>query len=176
MSYTYKYPRPAMTADSIVFTWNGEKLAVLLIKRKNPPYRGAWAFPGGFMEMSETAEACAFRELKEETGIVAPFLRQVGAFTAVDRDPRGRIVSVAYYTWTDSQEKTVRAGDDAARAAWFALDGLPSLAFDHQEILTVALERFKEDLRKISEGEGKIPIDFSSPKIDRIQIWLRGII
>lgn len=169
MSYIYKYPRPAVTADSVVFTWSAGKIAVLLIARKNPPYRGAWALPGGFMEMDETAEACALRELKEETGLQVPFLRQIGAFSAVDRDPRERTVTVAFYTFVDKQGIPVMAGDDADCVAWFALNDLPVLAFDHHEIIAVAADRFDEEIRKTAE-EGKCLFpDLTSTNTGRIQ-------
>lgn len=147
MSYTYRYPRPAVTADSVVLAWEAGKLSVLLVERKHPPYRGCWAFPGGFMEMEETAGECAVRELQEETGVVAPFVRQIGAFSAVGRDPRGRVVTVAFYTLLTGGKAVASAGDDAAAAAWYGLDELPALAFDHAEILEAAVERLQEALR-----------------------------
>ena len=129
--YTYKYPRPAVTADCIVITQNNE---VLLIKRANEPYKGAWAFPGGFLNMDETTSECAIRELQEETGLVVEDVYQVGTYDAVDRDPRGRTVTVAYVCVIDEAED-VRGADDAAKAQWWSLDSLPELAFDHEQIL-----------------------------------------
>ncbi len=133
MSYEYKYPHPAVTADCIVMTRDNQ---VLLIQRKNEPCRGQWAFPGGFMNIDETAEAAAVRELQEETGITLSEtdIFQVGAYTAVDRDPRERVITIAYLAEIDAPVP-VKGSDDAARAQWFPLDALPPLAFDHAEIL-----------------------------------------
>lgn len=137
MAYTYKYPRPAVTADCIVITRDADP-KVLLIQRANEPYKGCWAFPGGFMDMVETAEQCAVRELKEETGLEVVGLKQVGCYSAVDRDPRGRTITVAYLAVIDSPV-SVAAQDDAARAEWFPLSALPDLAFDHSEIISDAI-------------------------------------
>lgn len=121
--YTYKYPHPAVTADCIVMTRDNQ---VLLIQRKNEPCRGQWAFPGGFMNIDETAEAAAVRELQEETGITLSEtdIFQVGAYTAVDRDPRERVITIAYLAEIDAPVP-VKGSDDAARAQWFPLDALP---------------------------------------------------
>ena len=136
MSYEYKYPHPAVTADCIVFTSDNQ---VLLIVRKNEPCKGQWAFPGGFMNIDETAEAAAVRELQEETGILLDEtdIFQVGAYTTVDRDPRERVITIAYLAEID-KPVAVKGTDDAANAQWFPLDALPPLAFDHEEILTDA--------------------------------------
>lgn len=142
MSYTYKYPRPAVTTDCVVFT-KEEEPKVLLIQRGNEPYKGCWAFPGGFMNMEETAEECAVRELKEETGLTVNRIRQIGAYSKVDRDPRGRTVSIAYLAIVDAPT-AVSGMDDAAKAAWFPLSSLPDLAFDHQDIMTDAIALFNK--------------------------------
>lgn len=138
MSYTYKYPRPALTADCVVITAE-EEPKVLLIQRANDPFKGCWAFPGGFMEMDETTEQCAIRELEEETGLVIDTIQQVGCYSKVDRDPRGRTVTVVYLSVIDSAVK-VKGLDDASRAEWFPLSSLPPLAFDHDEIMKEALK------------------------------------
>lgn len=140
MSYTYKYPRPAVTTDCVVFTQE-EEPKVLLIQRGNEPYKGCWAFPGGFMNMEETAEECAVRELKEETGLTVTRIQQIGAYSKVDRDPRGRTISIAYLAIVDAPT-AVSGMDDAAKAAWFPLSSLPDLAFDHQDILADAIALF----------------------------------
>lgn len=137
MTYTYQYPRPAVSADCVVVTTE-DVPKVLLIQRGNEPYKGHWAFPGGFMNMDETAEQCAIRELEEETGLVVERVRQIGAYSKVDRDPRGRTISVAYLAMVASQI-TVAGHDDAAQAAWFPLTDLPVLAFDHQDIMADAI-------------------------------------
>lgn len=143
-TYTYDYPRPAVTADCVVFSREETGLSVLLIERVNEPFKGCWAFPGGFMDMDEDAEACAIRELKEETGLEIRSMKQVGAFTEVNRDPRGRTVSIAYYAMVVKSE--VKASDDAAQARWFPIDSVPPLAFDHDKILRMALEEIKKGM------------------------------
>lgn len=142
MSYTYKYPRPAVTTDCVVFTQE-EEPKVLLIQRGNEPYKGCWAFPGGFMNMEETAEECAVRELKEETGLTVKQIQQIGAYSKVDRDPRGRTISIAYLAIVDAPI-AVSGMDDAAKAAWFPLSSLPDLAFDHKDIMTDAIALFNK--------------------------------
>lgn len=138
MSYTYKYPRPSVTADCIVITREAEP-KVLLIQRGGEPFKGCWAFPGGFMEMDETTEQCAIRELEEETGLKIHEVRQIGAYSKVDRDPRGRTITVAYLALVDAP-LPVKGLDDAAKAQWFPLSALPALAFDHADILKDAIK------------------------------------
>ena len=135
--YTYNYPHPTVTADCLVFARTDEGMKLLLIQRKNEPCKGKWAFPGGFMDIDETTIEAARRELKEETGLVVSELHRVGIFDAVDRDPRERIITVAYYTILDKPAE-VSGLDDAAQAKWFSLTELPDLAFDHKEILQEA--------------------------------------
>lgn len=140
MSYTYDYPRPMLTADCVVTDGEGR---VLLVRRGNEPFKDCWALPGGFMEMDETIEHCAVRELEEETGLRATedMLRLVGVFSAPGRDPRGRTVTAAYALCMPDAATKAKAGDDAAALAWFPLSALPPLAFDHAEVLRVAFER-----------------------------------
>lgn len=132
MAYTYKYPRPAVTADCVVMTREAEP-KVLLIQRGEEPFKGAWAFPGGFMNMEETTELCAIRELEEETGLHLSDVHQIGAYSKVDRDPRGRTITVAYLAIID-EPVAVTGQDDAAKAKWWPVDALPSLAFDHKKL------------------------------------------
>ena len=136
--YTYKYPHPAVTADCIVFACQNEKTQVLLIKRGSEPCKDMWALPGGFMNIDESAEEAAIRELKEETGIDVKEITQVGAYSKVDRDPRERVITIAFYTVIDNPVKAV-GQDDAKQTEWFTLDNLPTLAFDHSEILSAAI-------------------------------------
>ncbi len=140
--YCYEHPRPAVAADAVVFGFDRkeERTYVLLIRRGKPPFEEKWAFPGGFLHMDESAEEACRRELKEETGMEAGHLEQLGAFTDPERDPRGRILSVAHYTLVDKNGTALKAGDDAGEARWFSLDELPGLAFDHAEILEFALQ------------------------------------
>ena len=142
MEYTYKYPRPAVTADCVVITREAEP-KVLLIQRAIEPYKGCWAFPGGFMNMDETTEQCAIRELEEETGLKLDIMHQIGAYSKVDRDPRGRTITVAYLAIIDKPVQ-VNGQDDAAKAEWFPINNLPHLAFDHQEIMTDAKLKFEQ--------------------------------
>ena len=142
MAYTYKYPRPAVTADCIVITREAEP-KVLLIQRGGEPFKGAWAFPGGFMDMDETTEQCAIRELEEETGLRVSDIKQIGAYSKVERDPRGRTITVAYLAIID-EPIAVTGQDDAAKAEWWPVDALPPLAFDHDEIMADAMELFNQ--------------------------------
>ena len=142
MAYTYKYPRPAVTADCIVIT-KEENAKVLLIQRGDEPYKGTWAFPGGFMNMDETTEQCAIRELEEETGLKVKDVHQIGAYSKVDRDPRGRTITVAYLAIIDSPI-SVLGQDDAAKAEWWPLSALPQLAFDHNDIINDAYTLYKQ--------------------------------
>ncbi|MDO9254009.1 MAG: NUDIX hydrolase [Bacteroidales bacterium] len=134
MTYTYNYPRPAVTADIIILRKSNAQQFVLLIERKHPPFEGMWALPGGFLEMDETLEAAALRELREETGITGVELKQFHTFSKVNRDPRHRTITTVFIGYTDDNI-SVEAGDDAAKAQWFSTDKLPPLAFDHQEVM-----------------------------------------
>ena len=129
--YTYKYPRPAVTVDTILIS---KQNSVLLIQRSDEPFKGKWALPGGFIELDESLETACHRELEEETGLKVDKLTQFKAYGAVDRDPRGRTISVIFYSFQD-EEAIPMAGDDAANAQWFPLSQLPELAFDHQLII-----------------------------------------
>ena len=149
MSYTYPYARPALTVDCVVFGYESQasSLKVLLIRRKLPPFKGDWALPGGFVQMEESVEAAAMRELQEETGVADVFLEQLYTFGAVKRDPRDRIVSVAYYSLISLQHHPLQAATDASDAQWFELSELPVLGFDHAEILDCAVNRLRSKIR-----------------------------
>ncbi len=163
MEYTYKYPRPAVTADCVVIT-GGENLQVLLVERGDEPYKGCWALPGGFLDMDETTEQCAIRELEEETGLKVSEVHQVGTYSKVDRDPRGRTITVAYLVVVE-QATEVKGQDDAAKAQWFPLTKLPKLAFDHDEIVNDAMKTYMrvdsdvpyEDFKKMDD-DAKIDV------------------
>jgi len=144
MEYTYKYPRPAVTADCVVMT-NEPLPKVLLIQRGADPFKGAWAFPGGFMNMDETTEDCAIRELEEETGLKVTAVDQIGAYSKVDRDPRGRTITVAYLAIIDTPEEVI-GQDDAAKAQWFPITELPHLAFDHYDIMQDAVRTYAKNV------------------------------
>ena len=131
--YAYEYPRASVTAVAVLFAEKEGQIYVLLIKRGNEPYKGYWAFPGGFLNMDETVARCAERELEEESGIVLTGMQLVGIYSDVERDPRGRVITAAYTAMTTMPEAV--ASDDAAAAQWWPLNDLPELAFDHDKIL-----------------------------------------
>lgn len=138
--YTYKYPRPSVTVDAILIS---KQNSVLLIQRGGEPFKGKWALPGGFINLDESLETACHRELEEETGLRVGELTQFKAYGAVDRDPRGRTISVIFYSFQEVESAPV-AGDDAANAQWFPLSRLPELAFDHHQIL----EEFQAQILK----------------------------
>lgn len=139
--FQYEYPHPAVTVDVVVFTIRDRKLKLLLVRRAGEPYRGRWSLPGGFVQIEEDLDAAARRELKEETGVAGVFLEQLYTFGRPDRDPRERVITVAYYALIPSDQLELRAATDAEAVGWFALDELPPLAFDHNEILAMAHQR-----------------------------------
>lgn len=141
-TYTYEYPRPSVTTDCVIFGFDGVRLNVLLIERGIEPFKGHWAFPGGFLKMDESAEDGALRELQEETGMTGAYIEQFHTFSAPERDPRGRVISIAYYALVPMQE--VKGGDDAVKAQWFPVSEVPPLAFDHDYILRMAMKKLKE--------------------------------
>ena len=166
MSYTYKYPRPALTADCVVFGLDDENLKVLLIQRDNEPFEGKWALPGGFAQVGEPVEKTALRELEEETNLKNVFLEQLYTFSAPDRDPREHVVTVAFLALVNLVEHEVHASSDARGAAWFDVDDVPSLAFDHNEILRVAYERLQGKIRYQPIGFELLPSKFTSAEVD----------
>lgn len=144
--YSYEYPHPAVTTDVVIFTIREGLLKVLLIKRGGDPYQGKWALPGGFVNMDEDLEAGARRELEEETGVSGVYLEQLYTFGKPDRDPRERVITVAYYALIPSEKVQLRAATDAEAVGWFGMNELPALAFDHHEILAMAHERLSAKL------------------------------
>jgi len=134
MSYTYEYPRPAVTTDVVLITGSDHMQKILLIQRANAPYKDLWALPGGFVDMDEDLKTAALRELEEETGLKDIDICQLKTYGAVSRDPRHRTISVVYFGRV-SHELAATGQDDAADARWFALNNLPKLAFDHAEII-----------------------------------------
>jgi 8-oxo-dGTP diphosphatase len=149
MGYTYEYPRPAVTVDIIILKKTEQGTHILLIQRKNPPFQGKWALPGGFVDVDESLKHAAHRELQEETNLRHINLTQFQAFGEVDRDPRGRTISVVYYGYLNSSQND-KAGSDASKTKWFNLNRLPELAFDHQHILSL----FRNHLNQNSENPG----------------------
>lgn len=165
-NYCYKHPHPSVTTDCVIFGFDGTQLQVLLIERGIEPYKGKWAFPGGFLNMDESAEEGALRELQEETGLTGAYIEQFHTFTEPNRDPRERVITIAYYALVRIQE--VKGGDDAARAKWFALDEVPQLAFDHDMILRTALARLRERIHFQPIGFELLPEKFTMKELQSL--------
>ena len=161
MSHTYEFPRPALTVDCVVFGFEGAGLQMLLIRRGIEPFKGAWALPGGFVHMDESLEAAARRELAEETGLSEVFLEQLFTFGEVERDPRGRVVSVAFFALVRPDQHPAQGDTDAVEAQWFSMEDLPELAFDHAVILEMALERLRGKVRYQPVGFELLPKRFT---------------
>ena len=168
LAHSYQYPRAALTVDCVVFGVDEQELKLLLIQRGHEPFLGAWALPGGFVHVDESLEAAAARELQEEAGVTPLFLEQLYTFGAVQRDPRERVISVAYYTLVKLSDHKVRAATDAADAAWFSVAELPSLAFDHEQIVETALERLKAKVRYQPIGFELLPNKFTLSQLQRL--------
>lgn len=170
MSFSYEYPRPALTVDCVVFglDLDTDDLEVLLVRRGLEPFLGKWALPGGFVHIDETLEEAALRELEEETGLRKVFLEQLYTFGALDRDPRERVVTVAYYALVKLSDHKVKAATDAADAAWFSIHDLPELAFDHQTILDAAHERIRGKVRWQPIGFELLPKKFTLTQLQRM--------
>jgi 8-oxo-dGTP diphosphatase len=167
-TYTYDYPRPAVTTDCVIFGFDGHDLNILLIERGIEPYKGRWALPGGFVKMDESTEEGALRELEEETGVKNVFIEQLYTFSDPDRDPRGRVISVAYFALVKSTGINVVGGDDASAARWFPIHEIPSLAFDHDMILRVAHQRLKAKIRYQPIGFELLNEDFTIPELQSL--------
>jgi len=171
------YKNPGLTVDCVVFGLDEESLKVVLIKRKCPPFKDKWALPGGFVEMEESLENAARRELQEETGISKVYLEQLYTFGDPNRDPRGRTVTVTYYALVNLLEHPVKAASDASDAQWFAVNNLPELAFDHDKILDTSLTRLKNKLHYEPIGFELLPKKFSLTQLQKLYetVWERGI-
>lgn len=171
--YIYDYPHPAVATDCVVFGFDGHELKILLIERGIEPFKGAWALPGGFLRMDETAEQCALRELVEETGLNLNYLKQLGTFSDVDRDPRERVISIAFYAL--ARKSDVQGGDDAAQAKWFGINEVPRLAFDHNYILHKAVEKIREDIHFEPVGFGLLDKEFTMSELQRLYEAILGV-
>lgn len=168
--YIYEYPRPALTVDCVVFGLDlvNKSLKILLIQRKLEPFIGKWALPGGFVQMDETLEEAARRELQEETGLSGIYLEQLSAFSGIDRDPRDRIVTVAFLALVKMNDLLLHADTDASDAAWFDFFDCPEVAFDHEQILDSALVRLQEKIRRQPIGFEMLPKKFTLTQLQSL--------
>jgi 8-oxo-dGTP diphosphatase len=174
MTYSYQYPHPAVTTDVALFTLREQQLQLLLIKRGNEPHAGTWALPGGFLEIDEDLEECAKRELEEETGISGVYLEQLYTFGNPKRDPRERVISVTYYALIPSNRLQLKASSDAAEAAWFSLERLPELAFDHDEIIELARNRLAAKMTYSTIAFQFMPETFTLSELQSVYEILRN--
>jgi 8-oxo-dGTP diphosphatase len=157
-----------VTVDIVIFSIRGRELHVLLVRRGVPPFEGEYAIPGGFLRRDESLEEAAKRELHEETGVRDLYLEQLFSFGDPDRDPRGRVVTVAYYALVSSERMELAAGADAAEAEWVAMKKLPRLAFDHGRIVTYALERLRNKLEYSTVGFQLLPQKFTLTELQNV--------
>ncbi len=168
MTFTYDYPHPAVTTDIAIFTIRQDELKVLLIKRALAPHQGMWALPGGFVRLDESLEEGARRELEEETGVSDVYLEQLYTFGEPDRDPRERVITVAYYALIPSEEFDIQAGSDAEGVGWFGMQELPALAFDHADILEMAYERLRAKLDYSTIAFQFMPREFTLSELQNV--------
>ena len=168
MSHTYEFPRAAVTVDCVVFGLDETELKVMLIQRDIAPFEGKWALPGGFVRIEETVEAAARRELREETGMDKVFLEQLYTFGDLDRDPRERVITVAWYALVRLSDHRVKAATDARDAAWFDMHKLPQLAFDHDSILKIARQRLQSKVRYQPIGFELLPQKFTLTQLQKL--------
>lgn len=171
--YCYKYPHPAVTADCVIFGFDGMDLKVLLVERGLDPYKGQWAFPGGFIKIDESAEDGAKRELKEETGLEDVQIEQLRAYSAPNRDPRERVITIAYIALVRLRD--VKGGDDAADAKWYPVKDVPSLAFDHELMLRDALRYLKEQIHFHPIGYDLLPEKFTIKELQTLYEAILGV-
>jgi len=169
--FSYDYPRPAVTVDIILFVFQEEQLRVLLIRRANDPFKGKWALPGGFIGEHEDLYDAALRELKEETNVSNVYLEQLYTVGRPDRDPRTRVITVAYFALLSAEEvaqQEVHGASDAGEARWWDIYSLPELAFDHQQILDYALQRLRWKLEWTALGFLLLPSEFTLSELQRV--------
>lgn len=174
--FHYRYPRPALTVDAVVFGIDETGLKILLIKRRDEPFKDSWALPGGFLDVDQddTSEDAVARELREETALENIYLEQLYTFSARDRDPRERVVSVAYYGLVRPDQLEPKAGDDAKEVDWFPVDDLPSLAFDHKEIVETGLARIRGKVRYQPIGFELLPEKFTLGQLKQMYEYILG--
>ena len=166
-----KYWHPAITTDAVVFGFDGEQLNVLLIKRGLEPFANCWALPGGFIkDEDENAAACVYRELHEETNVDDIYLEEFKTFSQKGRDPRERVITIAYFALVVKDKYQIKGGDDAKMAQWFPANELPELAFDHKEIIELALERLRQRIHFEPIGFHLLDKEFTMPQLQNIYI------
>lgn len=175
MPYTYDYPHPSVTVDIVVFTLRAGHFEVLLVRRGQPPYEGLWALPGGFVGIDESLRRAAWRELREETGVNAAYLEQLYTFGRPDRDPRERVISVAYLALLPPGRYPIRADSDAIEVDWWPVDDPPALAFDHARILHKATERIRGRLSYSSVALQLMPAEFTMPELQQAYEAILGV-
>lgn len=169
MTYTYTHPHPALTVDCVVFGISEvTSLQILLIERGSEPEKGSWALPGGFVEMDEHTDQAAARELEEETNVTGIYLEQLQTFSKVERDPRERVVSVAYYGLVSPKNLDAIAGSDAKKLGWFSVDHMPRLAFDHADIVASGLRRVRAKIKYEPIGFELLPKEFTLSQLQRV--------
>jgi 8-oxo-dGTP diphosphatase len=161
-------PRPSVTVDLVILTIAEQDLKVLLIRRGEEPFKGRWALPGGFVEIDESLERAAARELKEEVGVRDVYLEQLYTFGDPKRDPRGRVVSVVYFALVDAGRQRIAAASDAADAGWHSVFGPPRLAFDHRKALDYAVWRLRNKLEWTTVGYELLPRKFTLSELQRV--------
>lgn len=174
MAFTYRYPRAALTVDCVVFGFDEGALKILLIRRGIDPFKNCWALPGGFVKPEETLDEAALRELEEETGLKNVYLEQLYTFGAIDRDPRERVISVAYFALVRRADHLPAAATDADEAGWFDAAETPDLAFDHSEILSTALQRLRGKIRWQPIGFELLPEKFTLTKLQDLYEAILG--
>ena len=173
--YSYEYPRPALTVDVVIFTLREDRLHVLLIRRAEKPFADMWALPGGFVKIDESLEKAAYRELEEETGLREAYLEQLYTYGDPTRDPRGRVVTVAYFALIPADAPLLaEGGHEIAEAGWYPLEEIPSLAFDHAEIISYALRRLRYKLEYTAAGFELLPEEFTLSEIQSTYEMILG--
>jgi 8-oxo-dGTP diphosphatase len=172
--YSYSYPHPAVTTDIVIFTLEDDSLKVLLIERGHEPFKGSWALPGGFIDIGEDLEQAALRELKEETGVSGVYLEQLYTFGKPDRDPRERVISVAYYALVPIDSLKIRPASDAKSVAWFTCTQLPVLAFDHARIVELARKRLAAKMDYSTIALHFMPKEFTLSELQRVYEIILG--
>jgi 8-oxo-dGTP diphosphatase len=176
MPYTYDYPRPSVTVDCVIFGLEeSSELKVLLIQRGHDPFKDHWALPGGFVDLDEDLESAALRELEEETSVRDIFIEQLYTFGSPERDPRGRVISIAYYALVNLAEHPLKASSDAKTVKWFNINNLPKLAFDHNDIMKVAIKRLRAKVRYQPVGFELLPEQFTLTQLQKLYETILGV-